>query len=149
MPVTEPVRRWRLQSCLRAITTLRWLCYAMQLWRATLSNEHHRVKVNVMLKRIIGIILGVLAVALLNAIVSQSQDGEIAEQNLNTPVVTAAPVEIKPPCERPKEQIPADTVISRFDRLTHHDYPRIGSDMRGVLKAHPVYRYIYKQTANR
>jgi hypothetical protein len=93
-----------------------------QLWQATLSNEHHRVKVDVMLKRIIGIIFGVLAVALLNAIVSQSQDGEIAEANLNTPIVTASPAEIEPPCERPKKQIPADTVIASFDRLTHHDY---------------------------
>lgn len=87
-----------------------------------MSNEHYRVKVDVMLKRIIGIILGVLAVALLNAIVSQSQNGEIIEAKLTTPVQSSAPIDTRTICERPTQQTQAGHVIDMFDRFTHSGY---------------------------
>jgi hypothetical protein len=92
------------------------------LWGATWFDGHDRDKNGVMLKRIIGIIFGVLAVAVLNAIVSQSQNSQITEANLSSPVATASPKQTKPICERPKEQVQAELVIDSFDRLTNHDY---------------------------
>ncbi len=75
-----------------------------------------------MLTRILAIIFGVAALALLNALVSQSPTGKILEVSPSAQVESPSPTETKPSCERPKQQIQAEEVIDSFDRLTHGDY---------------------------
>lgn len=75
-----------------------------------------------MLTRIIAIIFAVAAFAVLSAGVSQSLNGEIFEARLPTTAEKLPPAGIALICERPKQTVPADTVIDSFDRLTHSDY---------------------------
>lgn len=75
-----------------------------------------------MIKRGMAIIFGVLAVALLNAIVSQPQHGEVNEADLSPTVEASSPTETKPLCERPEQTVQAEDVIRSFDRLGHQDY---------------------------
>jgi hypothetical protein len=75
-----------------------------------------------MLKRLIVIVFGVAAVAMLNAIVSQPPSGKIADANLNPPVETASPTETEPGCVRPKKEISAGDAIQTFARLSLGDY---------------------------
>jgi hypothetical protein len=74
-----------------------------------------------MLTRILAIIVGVTAVAVLAALVSQSRNGEILETRLAVPAQTSSPG-TKSICERPKQEMRAATVINGFDRLDHGDY---------------------------
>lgn len=75
-----------------------------------------------MLKRLIAIVFGVAAVAVLNAIVSQPPSGKIADANLTSPVKTGSPRETDPDCIRAKKEISAGDAIETFARLTHGDY---------------------------
>ena len=75
-----------------------------------------------MLKRFIAIIFGVLVVAVLNAFVSQSPNGEILEAESRAPLEASSPVDNKTVCERPKSQIQAAEVIETFDRLMNGNY---------------------------
>jgi len=76
----------------------------------------------VMLTRIISIIFGVTAVAVLTALISTSPNGEIPETTISAPVEASSPADIKPICERPKQELQAGEAIATFDQLTHGDY---------------------------
>jgi hypothetical protein len=75
-----------------------------------------------MLKQMIAIIFGVVAVAVLTALVSDSRKGEILEEKLSPPVETPSPAEAQPNCRRLKQEQQAGEIIDSFDRLTHGDY---------------------------
>ncbi len=75
-----------------------------------------------MVKRVIAVVMGIVFVAVLSALVSQSRNAEILEAKLIAPVETASPTNTKPNCGRPKQEIQAEAIIESFDRLTHHDY---------------------------
>jgi hypothetical protein len=75
-----------------------------------------------MLTRIIAIIFAVVAVAVLTALISPSQNGEIPEAKVSAPLEASSPTDSQTSCERPKQQIQAAEVIGSFDRLTHGDY---------------------------
>lgn len=75
-----------------------------------------------MLWRIIAILVGIPAVALLTALVSQPGNGDIIEAKITAPVETPSPIDTKTTCERPKQQTQAGHVIDSFDRFTHKGY---------------------------
>jgi hypothetical protein len=72
--------------------------------------------------RIIAIILGIGAVAVLSVLVSQSRNGAILKSRPGAPAETQSPTNTKPNCERSKQENQAGEIISTFDRLTYGDY---------------------------
>jgi hypothetical protein len=75
-----------------------------------------------MLKRLIAIILGVLVVAVLSALVSESQNMEVPEPRTGAPLEPVSSAEGKPNCGRPEQRIQAGDVIDTVERLTRGDY---------------------------
>jgi hypothetical protein len=75
-----------------------------------------------MLKRLIAIILGVLVVAVLSALVSESQNIEVPEISTGAPLEAASAAEGKPNCGRPEQRIQAGEVIDTVEQLTRGDY---------------------------
>lgn len=75
-----------------------------------------------MFTRLIAIVLGVLALAVLSALVSESRNSEILEPGRSAPVASPAPLDTKPNCDRPKQEQQAGEIISNVNRLTYRNY---------------------------
>ena len=72
--------------------------------------------------RAISIILGVAAVAVLSALISQLLKEPIPNISSKAPMQTATPTPAEPDCRHPKQEIQAEDVIDNFTRLTHWGY---------------------------
>jgi len=75
-----------------------------------------------MLKRFIAIVLGVVGLAVLSALVSDSGDGANRIAQLSEPVKPQSPANTKPNCNLRNEKTPTYEIISTFDKLTYGDY---------------------------
>ncbi len=75
-----------------------------------------------MLMRFIAIVFGVVGIAVLSALVSDSRNGEIPVITLSDLSETKSQSKTKPNCDLSKERTPIYEIISTFDELTYSDY---------------------------